>query len=158
MRAEYDAEKDTLYLELAQKNSFEIYPFETGDVTAHIDLNDDDLDDEDDLAAITIRNARRVMAVLVESGVPIEGVEVAATGSVVPSPKQGMVWYDAQANQMNAFGYDERSQTLDIVFKDSGARSYFEVPKHIFDGLRDASSQDAYWRDVIESSYFSEEK
>lgn len=48
------------------------------------------------------------------------------------------------SSNIEAIGYDEDSQTLQVEFKNGSCYQYFDVPEHIFIGLRDAGSVGAY--------------
>lgn len=152
MHFEYDKGNDTLHIELSPKQSGDIFPFETDNFTVLMDLNEDvaDDDDDDDIVSITIRHASHVVAQMIAAGVDVGG----AAGT--PSPKQGMVWYEADSSMISAFGYDEQEQILEVAFHKTGVYRYFEVPKDVFEGLREASSQGRYMRGHIIDCYLYE--
>lgn len=50
-------------------------------------------------------------------------------------------------------GYDERSQTMEIMFKDGGVYQYFDVPKATYQGLLGASSAGQYFHAHIRGAY-----
>jgi hypothetical protein len=50
-------------------------------------------------------------------------------------------------------GYDEPSQTLEVLFKGGHVYQYFDVPKAIFDELVGASSPGGYLNSEIKPNY-----
>ena len=49
--------------------------------------------------------------------------------------------------------YDDEARTLSIWFHGSGRYVYFDVPREVFDSLRDAPSAGLYFRDKVKGRY-----
>jgi len=64
-----------------------------------------------------------------------------------------MVWYDADSSMISAFGYDEAEVILEVAFHRTGVYRYYDVPLHVFEGLRDAESKGRYMRGYIIDVY-----
>jgi hypothetical protein len=62
---------------------------------------------------------------------------------------KGMVWYDADSSMISAFVYDESEGILELAFHRTGVYCYYDVPLHVFEGLRDASSEGSCIRSHI---------
>jgi hypothetical protein len=144
MTIRYDQDTDTLTISLGPR-PFEAYPHETGDFTAYID-------DTDALVEIIIARASRFVARALAAGIKVEGAPEAGE-----RPK-GMVWYDADSSMISAFGYDESEEILELAFHRTGVYRYYNVPLHVFKGLRDASSKGSYIRGHIIDMYPYEKK
>jgi len=143
MTIKYDQTTDTLTIILGPKFD-EGYPLETGDFTVV-------LDEADEVLEITIANASRFVAQALAAGVKVEGAPAI-------KPAGGMVWYDADSSMLSAFGYDEAEGILEVAFHRTGVYRYFNVPRHVFEGLRDASSKGSYMRSMIIDMYPYEKK
>jgi len=48
------------------------------------------------------------------------------------------------SSNISSIGYDEDSSTLEIEFHSGAVYQYFDVPLHVFQGLRDANSKGQY--------------
>jgi hypothetical protein len=83
------------------------------------------------------------------------GIEVEGAPTVEPT-KEGVVWYDAESSMISAFGYDEAEGILEMAFHRTGVYRYYNVPLHVFEGLRDAGSKGSYMRAYIIDMYPSE--
>lgn len=57
------------------------------------------------------------------------------------------------STNIEAIGYDESSQTLQVEFKNGATYQYFDVPEQVFDSLRDADSVGAYLAANIKGTY-----
>lgn len=57
------------------------------------------------------------------------------------------------SSNIEAIGYDENSQTLQIEFKNGSIYQYFDVPENIFNELRDAGSIGGYLAANIKGTY-----
>ena len=57
------------------------------------------------------------------------------------------------SSNVEAVGYDEKSSTLQVEFKNGGMYQYFDVPEDEFIGLRDASSVGGYLAARIKGTY-----
>jgi len=51
-----------------------------------------------------------------------------------------------ESSMIYAVGYDEESQTMEVVFNSGGVYRYFDVPKDIYEGLLAAESKGRYMR------------
>ena len=143
MPMRYDAETDSLTITLAPE-TYEAYELEAGDWSVVID-------EADRLVCVTIANARRFVTRALAAGVAVEGAPA------VEPPQEGMVWYDAESSMISAFGYDEVEGTLEVAFHRTGVYRYYDVPLHVFEGLRDATSKGSYMRAHIIGMYPWEE-
>jgi hypothetical protein len=52
-------------------------------------------------------------------------------------------------------GYDEDNQTLELTFSGGSTYSYAGVPRHIYEGLREAASKGAFYSAKIKGVYLS---
>lgn len=139
MPIQYDRETDTLTVTLGPE-AYEAYELEAGDWSVVID-------EADSLVSVTLANASRFVARALAAGVEVEGAPD------VEPPKGGMVWYDADSSMISAFGYDEAEGILEVAFHRTGVYRYYDVPLHVFEGLRDAASQGRYMRARIIDRY-----
>jgi hypothetical protein len=57
------------------------------------------------------------------------------------------------SSNVAAVGYDVDSSTLQVEFNNGATYQYFDVPEHLFDGLRDAHSVGEYLATHIKGSY-----
>ena len=140
----YDQDSDTLTVTLGPEFD-ESIGYEAGDFTAFVD-------DADSLVKITITNASRFVTQALAAGVKVKGAPD------VPPPQKGIVWYDADSSMISAFGYDEVEGILEVAFHSTGVYRYFDVPLHVFEGLRDAESKGRYIRANIIDMYPYEKK
>lgn len=147
MSISYDKESDTLTIELnpEYEDYYESSDHDTGDFTITVD-------EVDSLLRIKIRNATQFVTQALAAGIEIEG------GPTVEPSKSETVWYEADSSMISAFGYNEMTRELDVAFHRTGTYRYFHVPKHVFEGLRDASSQGRYMRDMIIDMYQYEKR
>jgi hypothetical protein len=140
MRLQYDEEEDELIVVLKTNLHGESFDYEMDGYYATID-------EGDELIQLVIPKARDFVRRALAAGVKVEGAP-----EVAPPPR-GMVWHDADSSMISAFGYDEAEEILEVAFHSTGVYRYFEVPKEVFEGLRDASSQGSYMRDMIIDMY-----
>ena len=139
MTIRYDQGADTLAITLGTE-PYEPYEYEAGGYTAVVDK-------ADALVEVRIANASRFVARALAAGVQVEGAPP------VQAPQSGMIWYDADSSMISAFGYDEAEGVLEVAFHRSGVYRYYDVPLHVFEGLRDASSKGSYMQAVIIDQY-----
>jgi uncharacterized protein YuzE len=139
MPIHYDEESDALTITLGPEG-YETYELEAGDISVVVD-------ETDALVSVTIAHASRFVAQALAAGVKVEG-----TPAVEP-PKSGMVWYDADSSMGRAFGYDEAERILEVAFHRTGVYRYYDVPLHVFEGLRDAESKGRYMLSHIIDMY-----
>ena len=144
MSIRYDEKSDILTITLGPER-YECYELEAGDFVVVVD-------ETDALVSITIANASRFVGRALAAGVKVEGAPT------VEPPKSGMVWYDADSSMISAFGYDEAEGILEVAFHRTGVCRYYDVPLHVFEGLRDASSKGSYMRNHIIDMYPWEKK
>ena len=144
MPIHYDEKSDTLTIVLRPEH-YETYELEAGDFAVVVD-------ETDALVSIAIANATRFIARALAAGVKVEGAPT------VEPPKSGMVWYDADSSMISAFGYDEAEGILEVAFHRTGVYRYYDVPLHVFEGLRDAESKGRYMRGHIIDMYPWEKK
>ena len=144
MTIRYDQETDTLTIKLGP-DPYDGYQLKAGDFAVLVG-------DSDDLVRITIANASRFVARSVAAGVKVDGVPA------VPPPPRGLVWHDADSSMISAFAYNEAEGILEVAFHRTGVYRYSDVPLHIFEGLRDASSKGGYMRSYIIDTYPYEKK
>ena len=60
---------------------------------------------------------------------------------------------NVDSSNVAAVGYDEDSSTLQVEFHNGGTYQYFDVPEHLFEGLRDANSVGGFLAANIKGSY-----
>ncbi|MBG9993437.1 KTSC domain-containing protein [Pseudoalteromonas sp. NZS127_1] len=60
---------------------------------------------------------------------------------------------NVDSSNVAAVGYDEESTTLQVEFNNGSAYQYFDVPEHLFNGLRDADSVGGFLAANIKGSY-----
>ncbi len=49
-----------------------------------------------------------------------------------------------ESSMIHAVGYDEKTQTLEVVFNSGRVYQYLEVPKEVYEGLLAADSKGSY--------------
>jgi hypothetical protein len=57
------------------------------------------------------------------------------------------------SSNLSEVGYDARSTTLEIMFRDGAVYQYFDVPEQVYDGLVNAASAGQYFHANIRGSY-----
>ncbi|MFN2217307.1 MAG: KTSC domain-containing protein [Anaerolineae bacterium] len=139
MPIRYDAENDILTITLGPER-YEAHELATGDWSVVVD-------EAGRLVRVTIANASRFVARALAAGVEAEGAPAAEYS------KGGMVWYDAESSMISAFGYDAAEGILEVAFHSTGVYRYYDVPLHVFEGLRDARSKGSYLRACIIDIY-----
>lgn len=144
MKMTYVPDSDTLIVTY-KPESEPTFEYEADGITVAVD-------EEDDLISVTIAQAQQFVAQALSAGVKLEELPPDK------KKKRGMVWYDADSSMISSFGYDEDKQILDVAFHRTGVYRYFDVSKDVFEGLRDASSQGSYMRNVIIDMYPYEKK
>ena len=60
---------------------------------------------------------------------------------------------NVDSSNVAAVGYDEDSFTLQVEFNKGGIYQYFDVPEHLFEGLRDAESVGGFLAANIKGHY-----
>jgi hypothetical protein len=140
MRVQYDVEEDELIVVLKPNPYGDSSDFETDGYYATVN-------DGDELIQLVIPRASDFVRRALGAGVKVEGAPE------VPPPQRGLVWYDADSSMISAFGYDEAEEILEVAFHSTGVYRYFEVPRDVFEGLRDAPSKGSYMRSMIIDMY-----
>lgn len=65
-----------------------------------------------------------------------------------------MDWIDTpESSNIARFAYDDTSCVLKVEFKNGGLYDYFDVPQHIFEGMRNAPSKGQYLAQQIKGAY-----
>ncbi len=144
MSVSYNQESDTLTIKLAPESYDDRYELEAGDFTVSIET--------DSLVRITIARASKFLHRALAAGVEVEDAPPVAP------PQAGMIWHDADSSMISAFGYDEAEGVLEVAFHRTGVYRYYDVPLHIYEGLRDAESKGRYMRAWIIDMYPYEKK
>lgn len=57
------------------------------------------------------------------------------------------------SSNVDTVGYDEDSSTLEVGFKNGATYQYFDVPKNIYEELRDAGSVGGYLASHVKGIY-----
>jgi len=144
MTIRYDQEIDTLTITLGP-DRHDACQLKAGDFAALVGSSDE-------LVSISIANASRFVARSTAAGVKVE-----AKSAGPPAP-QGLVWHNADSSMVSAFAYHEPEGILEVAFHRTGVYRYFDVPLHIFEGLRDAASKGRFMRSHIINVYAWEKK
>ena len=58
-----------------------------------------------------------------------------------------------ESSMIHAVGYDEDTETLEVVFNNGKIYHYFEVSKDVYEGLMDSDSKGSYMRNLIIDCY-----
>lgn len=58
-----------------------------------------------------------------------------------------------ESSMIQAFGYDEDTETLLAIFNSGKTYQYSEVPKEVYEGLLEADSKGSYMRSFIIDCY-----
>lgn len=58
-----------------------------------------------------------------------------------------------QSSTMAGIGYDEASHTLTVEFNSGSRYNYYDVPQHVYDGMKSADSIGKYFNAEIKSVY-----
>ncbi|MHB8789931.1 MAG: KTSC domain-containing protein [Desulfobulbaceae bacterium] len=58
-----------------------------------------------------------------------------------------------QSSNIAGFCYEEGSQTLTVEFNSGSRYDYYDVPKHIYEGIKAADSKGKYLNVEIKGSY-----
>lgn len=64
-----------------------------------------------------------------------------------------MEMINVSSSNVASVGYDEDSSTLQVEFNNGSTYQYFDVPEHVFSGLRDANSVGGYLASNIKGTY-----
>jgi hypothetical protein len=58
-----------------------------------------------------------------------------------------------QSSNVAAFCYDETSQTMTVEFKSGSRYNYYDVPPHVYEGMKTADSKGKYLNAYIKGQY-----
>lgn len=58
-----------------------------------------------------------------------------------------------QSSNIAGFSYDEATQVLTVEFNNGSRYDYYDVPDHIFEGMKSADSKGKYLNAEIKSLY-----
>ena len=58
-----------------------------------------------------------------------------------------------QSSNVAGFSYEEASQTLTVEFNSGSRYNYYDVPQHIFEGMKSADSKGKYLNAEIKGAY-----
>lgn len=58
-----------------------------------------------------------------------------------------------ESSNLESAGYDDDTATLEVAFKNGSVYQYFDVPRHVFDGLMAADSPGGYHHREIRDVY-----
>lgn len=58
-----------------------------------------------------------------------------------------------ESSTIARIGYDDEALTMTVEFKTSGIYNYFDVPPHVFEGIRNAPSKGQYLAQQVKGSY-----
>ena len=72
--------------------------------------------------------------------------------------QERMIWHDGDSSMISAYAYDEAEGVLEVAFHRTGVYRYYDVPLHVYEGLRDAESKGRYMRSWIIDMYPYEKK
>ncbi len=63
-------------------------------------------------------------------------------------------WFDTpESSNVLRVGYDDGALILIVEFKSSGTYHYFDVPRHIFEGMRAAPSRGQFLAQNVKPQY-----
>lgn len=58
-----------------------------------------------------------------------------------------------QSSNVAGFSYEEATQTLTIEFNSGSRYNYYDVPPHVFEGMKSAASKGKYLNAEIKGAY-----
>jgi YD repeat-containing protein len=65
-----------------------------------------------------------------------------------------MDWINTpESSSISRFAYDEASRVLEVEFANGSVYDYFDVPDHVFDGMRNASSKGQYLAQQVKGNF-----
>jgi hypothetical protein len=64
-----------------------------------------------------------------------------------------MVMHDVSSSNISSIGYDNDTQTLQVVFNDGSTYQYFDVPETVFQDFLGAGSVGSYLHQNIKGTY-----
>lgn len=69
-----------------------------------------------------------------------------------------MLRQEVESSSLKSLGYDPSTNTLEVEFNHGGVYQYFNVPKHIYDGLMSADSHGTYFANQVKKAGFDYQK
>jgi len=60
---------------------------------------------------------------------------------------------DGNSSNIGQFGHDEKSEILQVEFKNGGVYQYFDVPRHVYDGMVSSDSRGQFLHANIKGEY-----
>lgn len=64
-----------------------------------------------------------------------------------------MQLHPVESSMIQAAGYDEATETLEVVFNSGKTYRYFQVPKDVWEGLLEADSKGSYMNYAVIDCY-----
>lgn len=65
-----------------------------------------------------------------------------------------MNWNDTpESSTITRFAYDDANRVLKVEFKNGSLYDYFDVPEHVFNGMRNAPSKGQYLAQQVKGTY-----
>ena len=65
-----------------------------------------------------------------------------------------MDWIDTpQSSNVARFGYDNETRVLKVEFKNGAVYDYYDVPEHVFNGMKAAPSVGQFLAQQVKGSY-----
>ena len=64
-----------------------------------------------------------------------------------------MILETVNSSAIHAIGYDKEYRVLEIVFNNGGIYRYTNVPREIFEGLRNSESKGVYFHERVRGRY-----
>lgn len=64
-----------------------------------------------------------------------------------------MNWIPVESTNLSRIRYDENTLTLEIEFHGGRVYQYFDVPSHIFEGLKAADSHGRFFNEQIKGHF-----
>lgn len=58
-----------------------------------------------------------------------------------------------ESSNIAGFGYAKTTQTLTVEFKNGNRYDYYDVPEHIFEGMKSADSKGKYLNAHVKNHY-----
>lgn len=63
-------------------------------------------------------------------------------------------WIDTpESSTIVRIGYDAETMVMTVEFKSSGIYNYFDVPQHVFDGIRTAPSKGQFLAQQVKGNF-----
>jgi KTSC domain-containing protein len=63
-------------------------------------------------------------------------------------------WIDTpESSTIVRIGYDDEAMVMTVEFKSGGIYNYFDVPQHVFDGIRTAPSKGQFLAQQVKGNF-----